>query len=193
MPNSNVSTKSDNIKRITFTAIMIALSSVLSMIPLYQYPLGGKVTPASMLPVLLVVLKYDTRWGVFTTFLYSVLQAAFSFAKALTWGLTPFLFVMCILFDYILAYTSLAVAGMFRRYGNAGAIAGVAFALFMRFVMHMISGMTCWGYVADKGFWGAFRWSLLVNGPLMAVEFLIILLVLIPLLATKAYQKIMEY
>ena len=55
-------------------ALMIALSTVLSMIKIIQMPYGGGVTPLSMLPIILVSFRHGTRWGLLTSFVDSVLQ-----------------------------------------------------------------------------------------------------------------------
>ena len=55
-------------------AMMIALSTILSMIPLFSMPYGGTVTLLSMLPLVLMAFRHGTKWGVFTAFVHSVLQ-----------------------------------------------------------------------------------------------------------------------
>ena len=185
--------KQETIKKITFTAVMIALATVLSVIPAIQLPLGGKTTLASMLPVMLVVLKYDFKWGLFTTFLYSVIQMCLSIAKVLSWGLSPLLLVGCILLDYIFAYTVLIFAGSFKKHGKAGVIGGVTLALAARYIMHVISGMLLWDYVSEMGFWGALWYSLGYNATYMLPELVLTLIIVAALLSTNAYKKIMEY
>lgn len=185
--------KNGTIKKITFTAIMIALGTALSALPVIQMPFGGKMTIVSMLPVMLVVLKYDFKWGLFSTFLYSVIQMFLSLAEVLGWGLSPLSLVACIMLDYILAYTVLVLAGCFKKHGKVGVIIGVIVALLARYLMHIISGMVLWGYVTEKGFWGALWYSLGYNGAFMIPELIFTPIVVGLLLASGAYRKIMEY
>lgn len=185
--------KQETIKKLTITAVMIALSTVLSVIPAIQLPFGGKTTFASMLPIMLVVLKYDFKWGLFSTFLYSVIQLFLSLAKVLSWGLSPIVLIGCLLLDYILAYTVLIFAGAFKKQGKAGIIGGVTLALAARYIVHLISGMLLWGYITKKGFWGALWYSIGYNATYMLPELIITLIILAALLSTNAYKKIMEY
>ncbi|MBQ7288750.1 MAG: energy-coupled thiamine transporter ThiT [Clostridia bacterium] len=185
--------KSKHIQKLTFTAVMLALSTVLSVIPAIQLPFGGKTTFASMLPVMLVVLKYDWKWGFFTPFVYSVIQLGLSLAKVLSWGLSPIVLVGCLLLDYILAYTVLVFAGSFKKRGKTGVIAGVSLALVSRYIMHLLSGMLLWDYITEMGFWDALWYSITYNATYMLPELIITLLILTALLSTKAYKKIMEY
>ncbi len=185
--------KRENVSKLTLTAVMIALSTVLSVIPAIQLPFGGKTTLASMLPVMLVVLKYDFKWGLFTSSFYSVIQLCLSLAKVLSWGLSPIVLIGCLLFDYILPYTALILAGSFKKAGKAGIIGGVSLALVVRYLFHVLSGIVLWDYITEMGFWGAVVYSLGYNATYMLPELIVTLIVLVTLLSTNAYKRIMEY
>lgn len=45
------------------SAIMIALATVLSYVKVWEMPWGGAITLCSMLPIILVSVKYGTKWG----------------------------------------------------------------------------------------------------------------------------------
>ena len=49
-------------------AVMIALAFVLSCAKLYEMPLGGSITVASMLPIMLISIKYGTLYGLGSAF-----------------------------------------------------------------------------------------------------------------------------
>ena len=55
-------------------AIMISLAFALSWVTLWKMPMGGSVTLASMLPIMLIGIKYGPKIGVGTAFLYSLTQ-----------------------------------------------------------------------------------------------------------------------
>ena len=185
--------KKENLQRLVLTAVMLGLATALSMIPIFpEPPMGGKITLASMLPIILIVLKYDFRWGLFTTFTYSVIQAMLSFAEVLSWGLSAEIFVGVLLLDYILPYTFLFVAGLFKKYGNLGAMVGTVLALVCRFLFHFLSGMVLWDYITEMGFWGAFGYSVLYNGGYMLPELVVTAVVMGALIATKTYSKIIK-
>ena len=59
-----------NTKKLVTSAVMLALASVLSTIKIFQMPLGGSITLLSMLPVVLLSIKYGKKWGVFLAFAY---------------------------------------------------------------------------------------------------------------------------
>ena len=60
--------------RLTESALMLAASFVLSLIPVVNMPFGGTVTLASMLPLVLIAYRHGTVWGLLTGFAGSLLQ-----------------------------------------------------------------------------------------------------------------------
>lgn len=126
-------------------AVMLGLAAVLSMLKIFYLPLGGSVTLLSMLPVVLVSIKYGLKIGLPVAFLYSLIQLGMGLPKALGWGMTPAALVGMIFFDYILAFTVLGAAGFLRKKGIAGYIAGISSALTARFIFHFISGVIIFG------------------------------------------------
>jgi thiamine transporter len=63
-----------NAKMLSYGALSIALSFVLSCIRLYRMPQGGSVTPASMLPLMLFSASYGVGPGLLAGLTYGVLQ-----------------------------------------------------------------------------------------------------------------------
>ena len=80
-------------------AIMVALATVLSMIKLYEAPLGGSVTLLSMLPVSVLSIRLGLKWGLTGGFLYAMIQMFLDLGKVISWGLTPAALIGCIIFD----------------------------------------------------------------------------------------------
>jgi thiamine transporter len=161
--------KSENTKRLVTTAMLIALAAVLSLIKIWQMPLGGSVTLLSMLPVCLISIKYGVRWGVFSAFVYSLVQIALDFGSLMSWGMTAKIWVGCLLFDYIFAYTALGFAGIFKNKGTPGIIAGVSLALVLRFISHFISGTIFFDIWVPEG-WDTAIYSIAYNGAYMLPE-----------------------
>ncbi len=123
-------------------AIMLALSVVLSYIKFFELPFDGSITLFSMLPVCLVAIKYGWRWGLGTAFCFSwfqILQGG-----VFGWGLTPAMLIGSLLLDYILAYTVLGLAGIFRKKGYLGELLGIATVCVLRFVVHFLAGIILW-------------------------------------------------
>ena len=129
---------------------MLALSTVLSMVVLFHMPTGGSVTPFSMLPVMIIAYRYGFKWGLVTGAAYGVLQMFLGMGN-LSYA-TNWLAVVCIiLFDYVVAYMTVAFAGLFRKIKNQalGFSIGMAIACVLRFICHFITGVTVWAEYAE--------------------------------------------
>ena len=61
-------------KMLSLGAVCIALSSVLSMIRLWKMPMGGSITPASMLPMMLFAYVYGVGPGCTLGVIYGLLR-----------------------------------------------------------------------------------------------------------------------
>lgn len=158
-----------DVKKLTMSAVMIALSVALSLVKIIQMPLGGSVTLLSMLPVCMLSIMYGTRWGLFSAFVYSLTQLGLDIASVLSWGLTPQSLVGTIIFDYLVAFTVLGFAGLFRTKGVGGYIGGISLAMAMRVVSHVISGVIFFASWAPEG-WNPFIYSICYNGAYMVPE-----------------------
>ena len=72
--------KKFNIRRLTESGMMVALATIISFVcslipvPPFNFPFGGGITIAGMLPIVLVAYLYGTRWGLLTGFVYSLIQ-----------------------------------------------------------------------------------------------------------------------
>ena len=161
--------KKVNVKKLTMSAVLIALSAALSMVKIFEMPLGGSVTLLSMLPVCMLSIMYGCKWGLFCSFVYSLTQLVMGIGSVLSWGLTPQALVGSIVFDYLAAFTVLGFAGMFRRHGVPGYIGGISLALLLRAVSHVISGVIFFASWAPEG-WNPFVYSVTYNSAYMVHE-----------------------
>ena len=93
------------IRALTEGAIMVALALVLSFVKLYELPNGGSLTPA-MFPILLYALRFGLLKGLGAGFVFGLLQLIFDGAYAWGW--------QSMLLDYLLAFTPLGLAGLFK-------------------------------------------------------------------------------
>ena len=117
-------------------AAMVALATVLSFIRIIKLPWGGSITLLSMLPIVIFSIKNGMGNGLVASFVFSLIQLFQGVLDGLFgWGLTPGALVACIIIDYILAFTVLGVAGIFREKGLAGWIGGTVLALVLRLVI----------------------------------------------------------
>lgn len=135
-------TKNKRVNVLIECSILIALSTILSLIEI-PMPFGGGITAFSMLPLLFLAYRHGIKWGLASGFVYSVLQLL------LGWGNVIYAsaagaagIAVCIVFDYIIAFTVLGLAGVFkdRIPGIKGMIAGIVLAVALRFISHFLSG-----------------------------------------------------
>ena len=140
-------------KRITTSALMLALATVLAMIPLFQLPFGGTVTMVSMLPVIVVAMLYSTGWGLFTAFVFALLQ------MTVAGGITAppvqnfTYYAIEIALDYVIAFTVLGLSGAFYRMLGRKLWAipvSAAVVIILRFVCHFLSGIIIWSVYAPE-------------------------------------------
>lgn len=113
-------------KTMAVGAMCMALSSVLSLIKLWSMPMGGSVTPASMLPLLLFAYCYGVGPGMVLGALYGVMQFLLDGMAWAALGAIPNLL------DYPIAFAMTGLAGCFRG-SKAKMAAGFVLACFGRF------------------------------------------------------------
>jgi thiamine transporter len=167
---------------------MLALASVLSMVKVWEMPLGGSVTLLSMLPIIIVSIKYGVFRGLIVSAVYSLIQIGIGFSNLMSWGMTAKVWVGCIVFDYILAYTVLGIAGIFRNKGTFGICAGIFLALALRFISHFISGSIFFDIWCPEG-WNIYIYSLSYNGTYMLPELIFTMLFAVILLKQPQSAK----
>ena len=170
-----------NTKVLVEGAIMVALATVLCFIRIFKLPWGGSVTLLSMLPIVLFSIKRGVKAGMAVSVLFSLVQLFQGILDGLCgWGLTPGTLIACIFLDYVLAYSVLGIAGIFRKKKMAGWLAGITLAIVLRFLVHFISGVVIWGSFGEL--WEGFStdnsviYSLLYNGCYMLPELIFTLI-----------------
>lgn len=181
---------SPNVLRLVESAIMIGLALVLNMIKIYKLPLGGSVTLCSMLPILLIGYKYGPKWGMLTGLAYGTVKLLISLGEILSWGLTPAALILSFIFDYLLAFTVLGLAGIYGK-GLKQYIGGMFTAVLLRFAFHVVAGVTSYASWLPKEWKGhLFLYSVVYNGSFLLPDFIICLIV--ALLIYKPIRKFLE-
>lgn len=159
-------------KKLVTSGIMIGLAAVLSMVKVWEMPLGGSITLLSMLPICMLSIRYGVKWGVFSALAYSLTQIALGLGSLMSWGMTATMWFGSITFDYILAFTTLGLAGLFREKGLIGTVGGVALSMVLRFICHFISGVIFFDIWCPEG-WNVAVYSVAYNGAYMLPELII--------------------
>ena len=181
---------------LTESAAMLALAFALSSAKLFEMPLGGSVTIASMLPIMVISFKWGGKAGLATAFLYSITQAL----QALSGGnVFPYCdgidtLIICIAFDYLFPFTILGLAGVFVgkiNNKNAEKILGASLVVFLRFSSHFLTGVYIWGQWAPDGM-GKYLYSFLYNVGFLGVDFAILLIVLVLILKSEEMKKLID-
>lgn len=162
-----------NTRRLTETAIMLALAVALSYVQIFSLPMGGSVTLFSQVPIIIIGYRYGAKWGISTGVIYGILEMLlqglgnFAYVK----GIGSYLIL--IFADYVLAFMVLGLGGaMFKKAVKNQAVAlglGAFVGSLLRFVCHFISGVTIWGEYAD-GWKSVWAYSAGYNGSYMAAE-----------------------
>ena len=176
------------IKRLCECAMLVALATVLSFVKLYEAPLGGAVTLFSMVPILMCGFVYGVKAGFAAAFVYSIIQLILGIG---TVAYVPDAagVVICVLLDYIVAFTVLGVAGFFKKLKTrlyTKVMLGTSVALLLRFLSHYIGGAWIWYQITKDGAWndyvfkyGKWMYSLIYNAWYMVPE-IVLCLVAVP-------------
>ncbi len=172
--------KRTSTKMLTEAGIMIAAAQILSYIKIFEAPYGGSVTAGSMIPIIVFSLRWGIRYGLLAGTAYGILQF-------LLGGAIYSYHIISILFDYVVAFGLLGLAGIFRT-GIKGAFLGTCLGLFGRFLCHVISGVFVWASYAPEGMDPLF-YSIIYNGSYLLPE-LVITLVTVGILYKPLIKKI---
>ena len=177
------------------SAILLALAVVLSYVKFFQLPFDGAITLASMLPICLISIRFGIKWGLGAAFCYSwsqILQGG-----VFSWGLTPGMLIASLLMDYIIAFSVLGLAGMFRKQGFWGKIGGITLACFLRFVVHFFAGIILWANFEEFVAFGAswvnrpVLYSICYNGVYMLPDTIICVVIAVLLFKIPQVAKMM--
>lgn len=183
------------IRALAECAMMLALAFGLSYVKIFALPFGGSVTLLSMVPIILVSIRHGLVWGLGTAFCYSWLQVLQG--EVFGWGLTPGMLVASICLDYLVAFTVLGLAGIFRKKGVPGIIGGTVLVCVLRFVTHFIAGVVLWTNYEEFFAFGKtwvnhpFLYSLVYNGSFMLPEMAITVAGVCILISTKQFRKLL--
>ncbi|WP_368183264.1 energy-coupled thiamine transporter ThiT [Anaerotruncus rubiinfantis] len=178
------------VRKLTHSALMIALALILSMFKLFHMPFGGSVTIASMAPIIIISLMYDTKWALFTSFAYSLVQMVEGFYPPPVQNFWNYLAV--VLLDYVIAFGVLGLAGAIaRRFSNkqAGAAAATIAVIGMRFFCSFLSGILIWTEYAPEGM-PVWLYSLSYNGMIMVGEMVVTVIAVCVIVRYVNLQKL---
>lgn len=177
-------------REIVTAAVCIASSFALSFIKI-EAPYGGSITLASLVPMIIFAYMYGPVKGLLAGIIYGLLQ----FFLQGSYFLTPSQFML----DFILAFGSIAFAGLFNKMANnklKAIILGTLVFYAARLLMHTIAGL----YFIDAG-WikedlfnkvngSPILYSLLYNLLYIVPDCIISIAVIIPLIKKGVIEKL---
>ena len=190
-------TKRLNVYALCQSGIFIALATILSFLPVYEMPMGGSVTLASMLPILLIGVKFGYKWGIGASTVYMFIQLLQALIKGnvFVYCVGAWSVIVCLLFDYVVPFCVLGLSAFAKPRAN-GKLSIVKVCctfgvlIFIRFVCHFITGIVIWGQWAPEGM-GKFIYSLAYNGQYMVPELIITLVVSALMLSSQQIEKLL--
>ena len=165
-------------------ALMIALAEILSFLPLYKMAWGGSIDLA-MLPIFVFFVRWGFGPGLLVSVAHAILQTLFEGGIAIGWE--------SILGDFLIAYTVLGLAGLFKNF-YIGTLVGCA----ARFLVHYVVGATIWAEYMPDVFFGMtmttpWFYSALYNGFYMVIDCALILVIGFLLMKTPAKVYLQRY
>ena len=163
-----------DVRALTYGALCMAMSFVLSYIKLWSMPLGGSVTLASMLPLLWYSNKFGVKNGLIAGAAYGLLQLIQK-PEIYHWAQ--------VLLDYPLAFGMLGLAGCVKNL-QLGSIVGVA----GRWIMHILSGAIFFAEWVPEGWSNAWIYSAAYNGGYLLAE--LVLCIVLSFALAKALDRI---
>ncbi|MDI9520336.1 MAG: energy-coupled thiamine transporter ThiT [Bacillota bacterium] len=179
---SNARANGFSTRKMLESAILIGISLVLNEFVTFKAPwaFGGSVTLGSILPLVLISWRWGTRQGLFSAFVFSLLQMFIGF-KNVTYGQNVLQMFFIAFLDYILAYTVVGFAGILKNRLKNHLLAlggGIVLVCLLRFICHFFSGWLIWDalWPNAEGMYGAV-YSLIYNGGYMLPETLISLVI----------------
>lgn len=188
-----------NVKVVAEIAILLGVAVVLDIVfgILSQgiFPWGGSISPA-MLPIFIIAYRRGVKNGLLAGFMFAVIQMMMT--GMISSGViaaipeSPYVgpgwlkLILVYLLDYLIPFTLLGLAGIFKGAINnlKPFVLGMILAAFIRYLSHGISGVLIWGSYTSwfNEAYGTnvspFIYSFVVyNLPYMAASLLICILV----------------
>ena len=155
-------------------ALMVVLAQILAWIKLWEMPWGGSICLA-MLPIFFFACRWGVGPGLMSGLVLGTLQFVFDGGFALGW--------QSIIGDYLLAFTVLGLAGLFR--GKPSSLfLGTLLGSLARFLVHYVVGATIWAEYMPEVFFGMtmttpWFYSLLYNGFYMSIDMALCLVIFV--------------
>ncbi len=175
------------------SALMIAIATVLNEYTKFiRMPFGGGVTICSMLPLVLLSFRFGWQRGLVSAGAFSVIQLLFGMDNV-AYATSAVMAAGIILLDYIVPYTVIGLAGIFKTMRlEPSYVLGIIVTFSLRLLCHFITGWWIWDALWPNEF-GMIApvYSLAYNGAYMLGEMALSSVVAV-LLCKTALRRYME-
>lgn len=175
-------------KSLTYAGVLGGLSLALSYVKLFRAPMGGSITLAQVLPIMLYSYIFGTKKGVILGFAIGMLQAAQD-----PWLLHPAQFLL----DYPIAYASFGLTGCFakdKKINNKciSFLLGSVLACICRFLSHFMAGAFAFGSFAPDNFSSVYIYSLVYTSSYVLPDTAISIVLGCILMMSKSFVKVLS-
>lgn len=133
-------------KKLTESAVMLALTLILSYFKLLDLPYGGSITLCSMLPPIFIAYRHGMLWGFAVGLANGLLQLLMGLNN-LSYATSAIAAVAIVFLDYIIAFAVSGLGGIFKnrfKSQSVSLVSGTAVVCVLRYLCHVISGCTVW-------------------------------------------------
>lgn len=160
-------------QKLTESGLMLALTTILSILAIAKLPYGGEITFASMLPMAIIAYRYGFLWGMLTGATYGIIQLLLGLNN-LSYATSAIAVIAIIVLDYLLAFMSVSAAAWFRNISDQRkALMFAALTVCaVRYFFHVVAGCTVWAGLSIPTA-DALIYSLIYNGTYMLPETII--------------------
>ncbi len=175
-------------KSLTYAGVLGGLSLALSYVKLFRAPMGGSITLAQVLPIMLYSYIFGTKKGVILGFAIGMLQAAQD-----PWLLHPAQFLL----DYPIAYASFGLTGCFAKVKKINNkcisfLLGGILACICRFLSHFMAGAFAFGSFAPENFNSVYIYSLVYTSSYVLPDTAISIVLGCILMMSKSFVKVLS-
>ena len=162
-------------RMLVFSAVMVAVATVLSFVKILKMPQGGSVTLFSMLPITLIGYIYGPAQGILCGMAYGLIQLILG-----PWVISP----VQLLVDYPLAFGALGLSGFFWKRQD-GMLTGYAVGCLGRLIMSGISGVVFFSEYAAEWNMNPLAYSFAYNIAYIGAEALVTIVVFMAVTPVK--------
>lgn len=175
-------------KSLTYAGVLGGLGLALSYVKIFRAPMGGSITLAQVLPIMLYSYIFGTKKGVVLGFAIGMLQAAQD-----PWLLHPAQFLL----DYPIAYASFGLTGCFAKVKKIDNkcitfLLGSIIACICRFLSHFMAGAFAFGSFAPEEFSSVYIYSLVYTSSYVLPDTAISIVLGCILMMSKSFVKVLS-